>query len=150
MSYHDTLKVIETVQQESGNLPEWIQSDFFLPTRNIKRLMENEDTICQEDLEAISNLVGISDSDIVAYIEKVKEKQRLKTERKNTVERFRGSPLGSLQIKHLRHLLHVVFEVPVHSKISTKADFLVALENEILKKKLSESELRQLIADSFK
>ena len=60
--------------------------------------MENEDTICQEDLKAISNLVGISESDIVAYIEKVKEKQRLKTQRKNTVKRFRGSPLGSLQI----------------------------------------------------
>ena len=52
-----------------------------------------------EDLKAISNSVGISESDIVAYIEKVKEKQRLKTERKNTVERCRGSPLGSLQIK---------------------------------------------------
>ena len=51
------------------------------------------------DLKAISNLVGISESDIVAYIEKVREKQRLKTERKNTVEWFRGSPLGSLQIK---------------------------------------------------
>ena len=48
------------------------------------------------DLKAISTSVGISESDIVAYIEKVREKQRLKTERKYTVERFRGSPLGSL------------------------------------------------------
>lgn len=148
MSYDETIDAVETHLHTTGDLPLWVkENDFFLPSRNIKHLLGKEPDVLQAQLETVSNLVGVSIDDIQQYIVEIKEKERIKLKQKETVERFKGSVIGQMQNKELKHLLHVKLGVPVHSRISNKADILVAIESEVQNRKLSEKDLRQMASE---
>ncbi|WAQ93675.1 hypothetical protein MAR_006146 [Mya arenaria] len=148
MSYDETVDAIETLESTTGDLPLWVtEKDFFLPTRNIKHLLENEPDMLQTELDNISNLIGVSTDDIQIYITETKEKARLKLKQKETVERFKDIFIGHMLVKDLKHLLHVKLGVPMHSRISGKADILVAIEAEVQSRKLSDKDLKQMATE---
>lgn len=142
LSYEDTLEVMKMLQNEVGEIPKWVQSpDFFLPSRNIKHLIEKDPTLIEAEMETVSKLLGVGTDALLEYIQSLKDKERIKNERKRYMEKFENTPLGILQLKELKHLLHVHFKVPEFSKRVTKADFLSAVHTEIIKRNLSEKDV---------
>ena len=58
----------------------------FLPTRNIKHLLELSADIFTKDIESISNLLGISCEDIQMFLDHLKEKEKIITDKYEAAE----------------------------------------------------------------
>ena len=150
LSYKDTLQTTEALKFELGDVPNWAQTpDFFLPSRNIKYLLEKDPDLIESNIETVSNLLGVSAGSILDYVASLNEKERVKAERTKLVEKFKDTPLGLLQMKELKYLLNTHFNVPVHSGRVKKADFLTAIQTETVRRNLSEKDLGGLVKELF-
>lgn len=149
LSYTEVKALAEKLQ-ETGEVPPWLKTlDFFMPSKNVKYLMESDpDILSSSDLAPISNLIGVKEDRIVKYVEDVKEKERNKLEQKKLLDSFKDSPILLLTIAELK-VLHTHFQKPTHTGRKSKADFLVAVDKEIKSRNISDTSLYETLEKLF-
>ena len=152
LPYEEAVKVVDELCDSQGTIPEFIEMpDFFLPSRNIKYVLEHSPHDLDINLSTISQLVGVQTDDITAYVIKIKEKEKMKEERKRVVESFREStPLGKLNMVELKTLLNEHFKYKCHSSLKVKADYLVVISEEMKKISMTMNDLALVVKRLFK
>ena len=71
LPFEEAVRVINELSSETG-VPEFVSvPDFFLPSRNIKFLMEHKPEELENNVDGVSNLIGVSGEKIQAYIQEL-------------------------------------------------------------------------------
>ena len=145
LPYEEAIKVIDM-----QNVPEFATiPDFFMPSKNIKYLLNNNPDELENNIEEVSNLVGVGVTEILEYINELHEKEKNKQERKKIQDSFNDSPLSNLNVTELKHLLYEHFKQKPHSSRKLKLDFLLACQREIDRRQRSKDSVAHLLNKLF-
>ena len=147
LSYKDMKELVDELEDE---MPPWLVTpDFFLPSKNIKHLMENNPSQLESNVIAVSNMIGVPSDTILEFVNDIKEKENEKKEQKNLMEKYKSNPLYRLTIADLKYLLYDYFGQQPHSGQKLKVDFLTAIIDEVQKRKLSDVTMKNILDEHF-
>lgn len=142
LPYNKAKQMVETFFLDHDNKPLWLKvPDFFLPSKNMKFVMENNRDLFNDNtmLQELSNLIGVSTEEILDYVHSEEEKIELKAGRRNTLLSFSDN-LGQLNCAQLRYIL-TKYEVKLSRDQHRKVDLLLALKGELEKRGVSVDEV---------
>lgn len=114
--------------------------NFFLLSRNIQFVLEKNSEFLEDvsQVQLLSNMIGVPVEDIVSYVRERKEKEAVKSGKKQTVQSF-SEGIGKLSIPQIKYALDKFLIKNYTRQQNNKADLLLLLSAALKERGLDEN-----------